>query len=145
MTAKLKSVEERDIALVLLYDPKDLAEIQLDRIRSNTSFDILFSGSQVPAIFLGSNQRSGDVKQGGFPCAVTAEQADAFPEWNFEGDGLQRVHLTETFGQFRADERCAPRAFTQELVCSFVGAGDMSGSCGMSADVSRKRWASEVS
>jgi hypothetical protein len=58
MATKLNQIEQRDTSLVLLFDAMDLSEIQLDRVRSSTPFELVVSAKQVQAIFLSSEQNS---------------------------------------------------------------------------------------
>src|SRR5262245_34449095 len=58
MAVKLKSLELRDTSFVLLYDPKELSEIQLDKLRMETAFEVVASAKQVQAIFLTSEAHS---------------------------------------------------------------------------------------
>ena len=58
MAAKLKTLEPRDTSFVLVYDPKELSEIQLDKIRVETPFEVLVSAKQAQAIFLASEKLS---------------------------------------------------------------------------------------
>ncbi len=58
MATKLTNIEPSDTALVLLYDARELAEVQLDKLRAQTPFEVLISAKQVQAILLSSDERS---------------------------------------------------------------------------------------
>lgn len=58
MATQLTEIEYQDASVVLLFDQKDLMEIQLDAIRRQGRFDAVTAVKQLDAVVLGSEQHS---------------------------------------------------------------------------------------
>lgn len=58
MAANVVTREPRETAIVLLYDPKDLTEIHLDRVRTESPFEVIISAKSLQAILLTSEEHS---------------------------------------------------------------------------------------
>jgi hypothetical protein len=84
MASKVETREPRETSVVLLYDPKDLTEVQLDRVRAEGSFEVLISAKSLQAILLNSETNSTRVSIQPTRLEFTQELRSPFAERSLE-------------------------------------------------------------
>ena len=89
MATTLSAIEHQDTSIVLLFDQKDLMEIQTDAIRRHGRFDVVTAVKQLDAVVLGSEQFSERVTIQPTRLEYRLELRSPFEERSL--DGLQEL------------------------------------------------------